>query len=68
MCMRIYEKTERVRAKPCEIMPEKLSRLRKNWRRWFNMDYRKEIIEMIEKCTNNHWIEVIYLFVDRLLK
>lgn len=27
------------------------------------VDYKKEIIEMIEKCTNNHWIEVIYVFV-----
>lgn len=31
------------------------------------MDYKKEIIEMVEKCTNNHWIEVIYIFVKRLI-
>ena len=31
------------------------------------VDYKKEIIEMIEKCTNNHWIEVIYIFVKRLI-
>ena len=31
------------------------------------MDYKKEIIEMIEKCTNNHWIEVIYVFVKKLI-
>lgn len=28
---------------------------------------KKEIIEMIEKCDNAHWIEVIYAFVKRLL-
>ena len=31
------------------------------------MYYKKEIIEMIEKCTNNHWIEVIYIFVKKLI-
>lgn len=31
------------------------------------MDYKKEIIEMVEKCTNNHWIEVIYTFVKKLI-
>ena len=30
------------------------------------MDYKKEIIEMVEKCTNNHWIEVIYVFMKTL--
>lgn len=32
------------------------------------MDKKKEIIEMIEKCDNAHWIDVIYVFVKRLLK
>ena len=31
------------------------------------VDFMKEIIEMIEKCTNNHWIEVIYVFVKKLI-
>ena len=31
------------------------------------MDYKKEIIGMGEKCTDNHWIEVIYIFVKRLI-
>lgn len=42
--------------------------LRKN-RRVRKMEYKKkEIIEMIEKCDNAHWIDVIYVFVKRLLK
>ena len=40
------------------------------------MDYKKEIIEMVEKCTNNHWIEdcndihwlkTIYAYIKRLI-
>lgn len=32
------------------------------------MDYKKEIIEMIEKCDDIHWIKVIYAYVKRLLR
>ena len=32
------------------------------------MDYKKEIIEMVEKCNDIHWIKVIYAYVKRLLR
>lgn len=31
-------------------------------------DYKKEIIEMVEKCNDIHWIKVIYAYVKRLLR
>ena len=32
------------------------------------MDYKKEIIEMVQKCTDNHWLKLIYAYVKRLLE
>ena len=31
------------------------------------MDYKEEIIKLIQKCNNFHWLEVIYVYVSRLL-
>jgi hypothetical protein len=31
------------------------------------MDYKEEIIEMIQKCNNLHWLKVIHAYVLRLL-
>lgn len=31
------------------------------------MDYKEEIIKLIQKCNNLHWLEVIYVYVSRLL-
>jgi hypothetical protein len=31
------------------------------------MDYKKEIIELIEKCDNTHWLKTIYAYVKRLI-
>lgn len=31
------------------------------------MDYKKEIIGMVEKCDDIHWIKAIYAYVKRLL-
>nr|DAZ65230.1 MAG TPA: hypothetical protein [Caudoviricetes sp.]DAZ72647.1 MAG TPA: hypothetical protein [Caudoviricetes sp.] len=31
------------------------------------MDYKKEIIELIEKCDNAHWLKVIYTYIKRLI-
>jgi hypothetical protein len=31
------------------------------------MNYKEEIIEMIEKCDDIHWIKAIYAYVKRLL-
>lgn len=31
------------------------------------MNYKEEIIEMIEKCDDMHWIKAIYAYVKRLL-
>lgn len=31
-------------------------------------NYKKEIIEMVEKCNDIHWIKVIYAYVKRLLR
>lgn len=33
----------------------------------FIMDYKKEIIELIEKCDNTHWLKTIYAYIKRLL-
>lgn len=32
-----------------------------------SVDYKKETIEMVQNCTNSHWIEIIYIFVKKLL-
>lgn len=34
----------------------------------FTMDYKKEIIELIEKCDNTHWLKTIYAYIKRLLR
>jgi hypothetical protein len=31
------------------------------------MDYKKEIIELIEKCDNIHWLKTIYAYIKRLI-
>lgn len=31
------------------------------------MDYKKEIIELIQKCEDIHWLKTIYAYVNRLL-
>lgn len=31
------------------------------------MGYKEEIIEMIQKCNNFHWLKVIHAYVLRLL-
>lgn len=31
------------------------------------MDYKKEIIEMIENCDNIHWLKTIYAYIKRLI-
>ena len=45
----------------------KLSRSKKNWRRWVDMGCRKEIIEMIEKIENARWLRTIYVFIKTLV-
>jgi hypothetical protein len=32
------------------------------------MNYKTEIINLVQNCDNSHWLEVIYTFVKRLLK
>lgn len=32
------------------------------------MDYKKEIIEMIQNCNNQHWLKVIFTYLKALLK
>lgn len=32
------------------------------------MDYKKEIIEMVEKCNDLHWLKTIYAYIKRLLR
>lgn len=32
------------------------------------IDYKTEIINLVQNCDNSHWLEVIYTFVKRLLK
>lgn len=31
------------------------------------MDYKKEIIELIENCDNIHWPKTIYAYIKRLI-
>lgn len=31
------------------------------------MDYKKEIIELIENCDNIHWLRTIYAYIKRLI-
>jgi hypothetical protein len=31
------------------------------------MDYKKEIIELIESCDNIHWLKTIYAYIKRLI-
>ena len=49
------------------IISRKLSRSKKNWRRWVDMGCRKEIIEMIEKIENARWLRTIYVFIKTLV-
>ena len=36
------------------------------WRR-HNMDYKKQIIEMLEKIDNIYWLRSIYVFMKTLI-
>nr|DAQ49857.1 MAG TPA: hypothetical protein [Caudoviricetes sp.] len=32
------------------------------------MDYKKEIIDMVQKCTDERWLKLIYAYIKRLLR
>lgn len=32
------------------------------------MDYKKEIIDMVQKCTDKHWLKIIYTFLKKIIK
>ena len=32
------------------------------------MDYKEEIIEMIQKCNNLHWLKVIHAYVFKIVR
>lgn len=32
------------------------------------MNYKTEIINLVQKCNNSHWLKVVYAYVKRLLK
>lgn len=32
------------------------------------MNYKTEIINLVQNCNNSHWLKVVYAYVKRLLK
>lgn len=32
------------------------------------MNYKTEIINLVQNCDNSHWLKVVYAYVKRLLK
>lgn len=32
------------------------------------IDYKTEIINLVQNCDNSHWLKVVYAYVKRLLK
>lgn len=32
------------------------------------MNYKTDIINLVQNCNNSHWLKVVYAYVKRLLK